>query len=757
MSTAPNAFQLSKPQLCEHLLPIIVDEVNVMLVWEDDHTLLTGRAYPHLVPLLDGTRALGDLVGELMGTCSPPEIFFSLNLLNQAGHLIEADEGAKELSAFWHQQGVRSVDATARLQAKSVTLTSLSQAASTEFESTLAQAGIQTDPDGDFHIVLVDDYLQDELAVINQKMLESQKSWLLVKSNGLVPWIGPIFDPAESGCWDCLAQRLNANRQLESFIQRQLNQDEPLSTAMARFPATSRMLFELAAAEVIRYLGGGESQLVGQVVTFDSRELELQHHYLTKRPQCASCGDADLLQQPRPVELLSAITRFAADGGHRTTIPELTLEKYQHHISPITGVVTSVVKFEKQSSNGLTFSYSAGHNFAMVQDNLYFLMMNLRNRSGGKGTTDVQARASAVCEAIERYSGLWRGEEYAIKSSYNQLNSDDAIHPYELMGYSEYQYDNRIEWNDSHQSRLHRVPERFDPDMEIDWTPVWSFTEERYKYVPSAYCYFGHPDFTRALFCTSDSNGNAAGNTLEEAILQGYMELIERDAVAMWWYNRVQRPALDLESFSEPYIDSLASYYETIDREFWVLDITNDLGVPVFVAVSRREGCPTEDILIGFGAHFDPRIALLRALTEINQFLPCVSEVDDEGNTQYWFHDPDALTWWRTAIAAEETYLLPHPDLAASANEDFVRHDSGDLKTDVEKCIAITAEHGLETLILDQTQPDIGLPVVKVMVPGLRHFWKRFGPGRLYDGPVQLGWLDKPHDEQDLNPTGIFF
>jgi ribosomal protein S12 methylthiotransferase accessory factor len=63
----------------------------------------------------------------------------------------------------------------------------------------------------------------------------------------------------------------------------------------------------------------------------------------------------------------------------------------------------------------------------------------------------------------------------------------------------------------------------------------------------------------------------------------------------------------------------------------------------------------------------------------------------------------------------------------------------------------------METLVLDQTRPDIGLNVVKVMVPGLRHFWKRFGNGRLYDIPVSLGWLPKPLTESQLNPIGIFF
>jgi ribosomal protein S12 methylthiotransferase accessory factor len=63
----------------------------------------------------------------------------------------------------------------------------------------------------------------------------------------------------------------------------------------------------------------------------------------------------------------------------------------------------------------------------------------------------------------------------------------------------------------------------------------------------------------------------------------------------------------------------------------------------------------------------------------------------------------------------------------------------------------------MEMLVLDQSRPDVGLPVVKVIVPGLRHFWKRFAPGRLYDVPVKLGWLAEPLDEAQLNPIPIFF
>ena len=69
--------------------------------------------------------------------------------------------------------------------------------------------------------------------------------------------------------------------------------------------------------------------------------------------------------------------------------------------------------------------------------------------------------------------------------------------------------------------------------------------------MPTALCYYSYPLPEDQHFCQADSNGSAAGNCLEEAILQGFMELVERDAVALWWYNRVQRPGVDLDSFNE--------------------------------------------------------------------------------------------------------------------------------------------------------------------------------------------------------------
>ena len=95
--------------------------------------------------------------------------------------------------------------------------------------------------------------------------------------------------------------------------------------------------------------------------------------------------------------------------------------------------------------------------------------------------------------------------------------------------------------------------------VRVEWTPLWSLTHEAVKYLPTAFCYFGSPDDPAAAFCGADSNGNAAGSSPEDAVLQGFFELVERDSVALWWYNRLRRPAVDLASVAAatPYVARL--------------------------------------------------------------------------------------------------------------------------------------------------------------------------------------------------------
>jgi ribosomal protein S12 methylthiotransferase accessory factor len=82
------------------------------------------------------------------------------------------------------------------------------------------------------------------------------------------------------------------------------------------------------------------------------------------------------------------------------------------------------------------------------------------------------------------------------------------------------------------------------------------------------------------------------------------MELVERDSIALWWYNRLKKPVADLSSFDEPYFQEIEARYKTLHRDLWVLDLTSDLNIPVFAAISRRNDREEENIIMGFRGTF---------------------------------------------------------------------------------------------------------------------------------------------------------
>jgi ribosomal protein S12 methylthiotransferase accessory factor len=515
-----------------------------------------------------------------------------------------------------------------------------------------------------------------------------------------------------------------------------------------------------AATEILRWIAtGGQSSLRDRVVSTGVLALEMVSHALTRRPQCPSCGSSAAIKDAgfKSVSLRRCPKLRESDGGHRAHDRRTVLDRLDRHVSPITGIVGTLVPGERTGGaegQWLTPIFSADHNFSDLHDDRFFLREGLRRRSGGKGRSAEQARASALAESIERYSGVHDGTEPRIRATFAELGPA-AVHPNACMGYSVRQYAER-EVHNRKGHKAHWVPEPFREDVVIAWSPLWSLTAEETRYLPTSYCYYGYHS-SDPVFARADSNGCAAGSELEEAVLQGVLELIERDAVALWWYNRLRVRGVDLDSADDPYISGLRRHYGALQRELWALDVTSDLGVPAFAALSRRVDKAEEDIIYGFGAHLDPRIALVRALTELNQSLEAVPLAAGPESARTYRGGEEAVLWWRTVRAADAAYLLPDPAAPLRSLHDLNDLSSDDLCEDIDTCKRRAEAKGIEVLVLEQTRPDVGFPVVRVVAPGLRHFWARFGAGRLYDVPVREGWLARPLEQNELNPHVVQF
>jgi ribosomal protein S12 methylthiotransferase accessory factor len=417
-------------------------------------------------------------------------------------------------------------------------------------------------------------------------------------------------------------------------------------------------------------------------------------------------------------------------------------------VSPLTGVVSRLERMEADLP--LNNSFHAAHNFSGPAETVDELRNGLKGGSFGKGSTAEQGEASALMEAIERYSGIFQGDEIAAVRRFTDFPPGDAMLPNEVLLFSDAQYRKRLAapLDSRGNPEIHErtpTPAPFNRSAETEWSPVWSLRDQRFRYLPTSMLYFFHRAGSDVNHISADSNGCAAGNTLEEAIVQGFLELVERDSYAIWWYNRVPRPEVDLSAFEDSYVRDLRTQLAATGRRVWVLDITTDLGVPSFVAISHMKKDGEDLVEYGSGSHFDARIALLRTLTELNQFLSIglTGGRDGEPSSDAPGDAPFLLR--------DNPYHLPNggsptrPDLHTTFGEI-------DTREQVLACVEIAKRAGLDFLVLDQTRPDIGVPVARVIVPGLRHFYRRFAPGRLYDVPVKLGWLDRPVPESELNP-----
>jgi len=752
-SKDPNRM-IRRPQFQHQFRVEVVPGDGVFLLSEQHQTILQGSLYELVAPCLDGSM-VEEVCNRLVGQATPAQIIYTLIQLEKRGYLAEADAPRPTAeSALWAEQQVDPTAAARRLCETSVQVRAFGGVDAARLDELLRLLGVRTNQEPALTVVATDSYLRGDLRACNEDALKHGRSWLLVKPVGRWIWLGPVFVPGKTGCWACLTERLQANAPVLAYLESKRGLTGETAAHRAATPATLQAAWGLAATAIASWVGRGDlPHLEGKVRTLDVLTAESETHALTRLPSCPVCGEhAQHDRSVQPVTVGSCKKRYTEDGGHRACSPQETLERFGHHVSAITGAVSMLER--DSTGDGVLHVYLSGPNNARRAHSLRTLRASLRSSNCGKGTTDAQAKASALCEGLERYSGTFRGDEPHRRARFGDLGGA-GIAPNACLLFSDKQYRDREAWN-AVGHRFDEVPLPFDPEAEIDWTPVWSLTRQEARYLPAAYCWFNYPQRAERTFCYACSNGNAAGNIIEEAILQGFLELVERDGVALWWYNRVRRPGVDLRSFNEPYLEQLETFLHAHHRDLAALDVTSDLGIPTIVAVSRRTDGGAEQILFGLGAHLDPRIALLRAVTELNQMLGPVLDAPADDPGAGYLTDKATLQWLRTATMANQPYLQPL-DVPPRRVADFPACRTDDLKDDVLFCQAVAEKKvGSELLVLDQTRPEIGLPVAKVIVPGLRHFWARFAPGRLYEVPVQLGWLPRPLAEEELNPIPMF-
>jgi oxazoline/thiazoline synthase len=731
------------PRFAPNFTVYVLPPDLVCLYSEDRKFFLHGELYCSLASAIGkGGRTVRELVRKLEHDFPSEKIHEALERLFDRRYVLSKSRSSfGTVAAYWASLGLSPETVKKNLQKCRVRLQSIDVQGETELGAALSELGVRVvKRSPTLTVTLVNDYLEERLAELNRQHLLNRTPWLLVQPSGIFPLVGPVFSPGNSACWTCLADRMKRNREVKALLNRK--QARCVAVSPLARDTVGQSSIQLAAVEIAKAIAADfRTELCDHIVSLDLLGSTIVKHYVAARPQCPSCGRKKLRdpsRAPIPVELQAGSKLVMTSGGYRTVAPRATVARFRKHVSPLTGVISRLERIEADLP--LNTNFYAAHNFSAPAETIDELRAGLSGGSFGKGSTAEQGEASALMEAIERYSGIFQGDETRVKRRFTDFPSGDAIRPNDVLLFS----DAQCLADQASATEPDETPSTltsFNQSAKIEWSPVWSLRDKRFKYLPTSLLYFFYKGSGQT---STDSNGCAAGNTLEEAIVQGFLELVERDAYAIWWYNRLQRASVDLGQFDDSYIRDLQAQLADAGRQLWVLDVTSDLGIPCFVAVLHWMHNSQENIEFGSGAHFDTRIALLRALTELNQFLSIGLMGGGTGEKS----SLDGSTPLR---------LRDHPFLMPSENPVVQPHSSLkfgrlDLREQVTTCVELAKREGLDFLVLDQTRLDIGVPVVRVIVPGMRHFYRRFAPGRLYDVPVKLGLRDRPLSESELNP-----
>jgi ribosomal protein S12 methylthiotransferase accessory factor len=303
--------------------------------------------------------------------------------------------------------------------------------------------------------------------------------------------------------------------------------------------------------------------------------------------------------------------------------------------------------------------------------------------------------ASALMEAVEQF----HGEDLICRCHF-------ASHA-ELAACSEV----------ADPSGLPRSKKRLGSGIRIPWIQGLDLVTGKAFWVPYDLV---HTDFTlppirgSGYFLTT-TNGLASGNHVHEAISAGLCEVIERDAKTLWGaaggYARAGR-GLDLTSVDETNCANLLRLLNQARIHVRVWDITSDIGVATFCCHLRDESLGgTHE---GSGCHPDRATALIRAITEAAQSrLTRISGARDDLRADDYRASPLDQIWealidvQRSSVRARKLVAIP------TFSSDLVHED-------VEWALDRLARSGFDrVIVVDLTRADLGIPVVRVVVPGL--------------------------------------
>ncbi|MGA2025558.1 MAG: YcaO-like family protein [Syntrophobacteraceae bacterium] len=305
----------------------------------------------------------------------------------------------------------------------------------------------------------------------------------------------------------------------------------------------------------------------------------------------------------------------------------------------------------------------------------------------GKGATPQQSEASALMELMERFSFFTFVQHFPFPTfRYNGLD-DFAVSADDLKK-SVYDTQTPVEFC-----------RQFLDDLPLRWVKAWNLSLGREQWAPIDWFY-----------TINEYNGPAAGNTIEEAMLQSLCEVVERHVGSIISNDMLVTPEIDVDSLRDPAAIELVNKFRAKGIELFLRDFSLDTGIPTVGALAYDPSTFPEksEIVFTAGTASNPEKSLCRALTEIAQLAG-----DFQSHTSY------RPTLPKYASLEEAAYLMKSSGKVSI--RDLPNHDDNNIRVEIERCAAALTKIGLQVLVINVTHPQLQVPTVYTIIPGA-HF-----------------------------------
>ena len=316
---------------------------------------------------------------------------------------------------------------------------------------------------------------------------------------------------------------------------------------------------------------------------------------------------------------------------------------------------------------------------------------------GGKGISVEHAKASAMMEGFERYSAEKQNEN-TVTGSISEISTKGNVIDIETLNLPK---DFKKENIDS---------------LNLEWNICHDLISGEDYYVPSNAIY--HPyvsnDNTVQSLFKSNTNGLASGNSLDEALLHGMFEVIERDAWSIFELTHKNSSQIDLDSIESDVVNDALLKFSENKINIKLMDLTADINVPTIAASADDTLLKDAGLLtLGIGTHLDPEVAILRALTEVAQSRATQIHGAREDTVRADFA--------RTAGYERMKRINKHyfqEDDEKIALSDIKNNSTDSITKDIDIVLNELKANEIEhVLYYDLTRPELDVNVVRVIIP----------------------------------------